>query len=657
MGMFRRLPVVRTAARHGSAVKNQLAVIEQRTAELEPGVINTLLYDSSSALEALEHLVVEMRGQDDSLANLHDHVESLHQWLEANQQTLHSSLQATVQQLAATPQVVAVQNHVTIDEFRLVVSELSRSLKWLVESEAQREQQLATVEVNPSVSPQRIETLLLQVMSRVDRMALEDQAFQERASNQWELALEQGSTLVESHRSVLDLVSTDLAEQLRSALRNDFNEDLNAGVELLSKEIGRVDDAIGAVLKTRSDAPAADWMRLEMSLRNELGGEIQRSETRVLKDLSHTKEVLSAELAARTGQIGTDLARSEMSVRDELARRTSGYNRFGDDRNDVARPSGDNGSPLLIDPALSAALHRLEATTTPLGPRLDSQQEVSVQLLSALEALKGELAGPAPKPFWDEVRSDPIEPEIALAAALAPHLRGAVAFDIGSHQGAWASALAKQGLKVIAVEANPELASALQERFADNSRVVTVASAVGDKDGVTTLMLATDTSPGKFFGDTTLFSTTRSVVPEVKEGLAFSTGPEVKTTTLSSLAKKMTKASPIALVKVDTEGTEHAVLDGLGDLRPEVLVAEFWGRGYLLNGPEPVDPELLIERMIGLGYRRWIAFVHSGDTLRARPNARSFPAEAWGNFFFFADLEPFTAALRWCDQSLANGCR
>ncbi len=651
MGIFRRLPVVRTAARHGSAVKNQLAIIEQRTAEIEPGVINTLLYDSSSALEALEHLVGEMRGQDDSLANLRDQIEGLHEWLEANQQTLQVSLQNAVQQLAPKTQVVPAQNHVTVDEFRLVVAEMNRSLKLLVEAE-----QAQPLDVAPTVSPQRIETLLLQVMSRVDRMALEDQAFQERAAIQWKQVLEQGSTLVESQQSMLGLVSTDLTEQLRSTLRSDFNEDLNAGVDLLSKEIGRVDDAVGAVLKSRSDAPATDWMRLEMSLRNELGGEIQRSETRVLKDLSHTKEVLSAELAARTGQIGTDLARSEMSVRDELARRTSGFNRFGDSRDSGARSFGDPAT-VLADPGLSEAIERLEANTTPIGPRLDSQHQLSMQLLSALEGLKSDLAGPAPTPLWDEVRSDPIEPEIALAAALAPHLRGSVSFDIGSHHGAWAKALAAQGLKVIAVEANPELATALEERFAKNPRVVTVASAVGDKDGTATLMLATDTSRGQFFGDTTLFSTTRSDPPEVELGLEFSPGPSVKTTTLANLAKRLTKTSPVALVKIDTEGTEHAVLDGMGDLRPEVLVAEFWGRGYLLNGPDPVDPEVLIERMIGLGYRRWIAFVHSGDTLRARPNARSFPAEAWGNFFFFADLEPFTVAVRWCDQSLANGCR
>ncbi len=660
MGVFRRLPGVRSAVHHGSTVKNQLAVIEKRTAELEPGVINTLLYDSSSALEALEHIVVSLRAQDDSAEMLVQHVVALQNWLQQTQASMEASVQAAVGQL----QAAAAQRGVNSgQELNAVAHRLDTVSDQLVSVQ----QHLAGSQ-DETVSAKRLEALILQVMQRVDRFAVEDQNRRGEAFEQWQGVLDQSTLLEESLLEQLNRLAegqlhvvetineldTVLVEQLRRGVRNDFNEDLGAGVDLLTKEIGRVEEVLNDSLNSRTESTTNEWIRLEMALRNELSSVLERSEQRVMKDVAHARDVLSAELNAHTGKLGGDLSRTELSVRDELGRRLA-------DKQSIGSPTLSSIGPALPDPRLIDALGRLEAKTDPLEERLAEQASLSVRLLEALQDVGsgsfGLTAAQQPKPLWDEVRSDPSDPEVALAAAVIPYVNGSLAIDVGAHVGVWSAALVEQGLRVLALEPNPKLASVLRDRFVAQRRVQVVEAAAGGARGTATLFMATDKSPGKLYGDTSLFSTLRCDAPSDEQALVFEAGPQVQCSTIAALHDEHARGAEIALMKIDTEGTGLAVLDGMEGLRPHVVACEFWGREYLLNGPNPIDPAVLIDRMIDLGYRRWIGFVHSGDELQARPNPRSFPPNAWGNLFFFDEVEPFALASRWCNQHLVNGIR
>lgn len=753
MSIFRRLPFVRKTVEHTRAITYQLSVLDERTAEIGPGVINTLVYDSASSLEALEHLVSSLRSQDISLDSLCAGMAAMQQWFvsahEVAEQARAQGLAQLVGDISANTAehlaaILAAQTEVharalsaldavPLSEFRRSSSVTQENLLSVLAAIAEKPIVEATSSEN-EVS-HRLETLLLQILSRVDRLALEEQALLQRTIEQLRVGSEKTGTVedlitsrlgevMQSQGVIEELVSgidkhvSTVGERVRQSIRHDVSEDVGAAVDLLAKEIGRLDDVLADAVKSRSDTSSSEWLRFELALRSEFSGEIQRSETRVIKDLTHARELISAELAARTGQIGTELVRSESSIRDEVSRRLADAVRDGSAHQ---RKQGERLTALHDDVAKLASLHGGIAELSDLGAatrshlidsvqqvqsRLDSvfpvlmasagldaqridsdaeiikvladlhnaaapisglvggQERFRAEVLDAMKVVRetveasllAQKSAPATPTIETGVRSNPIDPEVCLAVAVAPFLLGDLAIDVGAHRGTWTEALSNQGLRILAVEPNPSLAAELRNRFDTTPRVEVVEAALGSADGTAVLQLAQDQSLGRVFGDMTLFGTTRTSVPS-SGGLTFAAGPKVRMTTFAHLAQDSAASNSVAIAKINVQGTEHAVLDGFGLLRPEVVVSEFWGRRHLLNEPDAAEPEHMIERMIARGYRRWIGFVHLGDDLRARLNPRTFPDDCWGNLFFFAELEPFSIASRWCNQNLVGGCQ
>ncbi len=642
MSLIRRLPLVKKAVRRTVAIEEKLATLEGRTAELGPGVVNTLVYDSASSLEALEHVVATLRRQDESSLTLQAALDDLHR-------ALTSSQSALLQQVTETARLVhAPAEIVSKTEFRDAAAATRDQLATVLER--------LTVTHAPSdrsTTDSRVETLVLQVASRVDRLAVEtrtshDQSFERMKSQIDELVLAQADEA--TARMQLQEHVTKVGESVRRALRHDMSEDVSAGVELLAKEIGRLEDELSEAVKSRSDGSKSEWMRLELAIRQELSGEIQRSESRIVSDISRSREVLASDIAARTTQVGTDLARSELSIRDEFGRRFSELHVRSD------RALADRG-PVVPTPQ-GFVSEKDKATTPAAPPAIDresqfSEQPVSEQPDDALVASKpGELHGARLASRTGAVRANPIDPEVHLAAAIAPYLKANLVIDVGAHRGRWTAALVKHGLRVLAVEPNPVVAAELRKRFEQSSRVEVVESAVSATVGAAKLLLATDSSLGAVHGDTSRFSTIAS--GPVGPGLSFTEGPMVRTTTVAELAS--TSKGGVAFLKVSAAGVEFEAFRGLGNVRPEVIVAKFRGRRSLLGWPEGFDTDALIEQMIASGYRRWIGFVPSRNSLQVRVNPRTFPDDSEGHLFFIAEREVFSAATRWCDQNLMGGC-
>jgi len=135
--------------------------------------------------------------------------------------------------------------------------------------------------------------------------------------------------------------------------------------------------------------------------------------------------------------------------------------------------------------------------------------------------------------------------------------RSEVVFDIGAHVGNRARALAALGCRVIALEPQPDFARVLRVLFARNPRVEVVEAAVTGAAGEEWLSVSERTPT---------VSTTAAAWREARAqepgfgGVEWNRRVRVRTVTADSL---IAQYGVPAFIKIDVEGGEPAVLDGL----------------------------------------------------------------------------------------------
>jgi FkbM family methyltransferase len=169
--------------------------------------------------------------------------------------------------------------------------------------------------------------------------------------------------------------------------------------------------------------------------------------------------------------------------------------------------------------------------------------------------------------------------------------RGDLCFDIGAHLGDRTTHFLRLGAQVVAVEPQPRLIAGLQRRFGDNPRVFLIAAALGAAPG--RAKLAIDPA----------HPTVATLSPDYIAQAGASRGfrhvhwrerVEVEVTTLDAL---IAAHGVPAFCKIDVEGYEHAVLEGLSRPLPGLSLE------YL---PAALDPALnAIARLNRLGTYRF----------------------------------------------------
>src|SRR5713226_6059708 len=164
---------------------------------------------------------------------------------------------------------------------------------------------------------------------------------------------------------------------------------------------------------------------------------------------------------------------------------------------------------------------------------------------------------------------------------------GDLVFDIGAHAGNRVRAFASLGCRVVALEPQPDFAWLLRTFFGRSPQIVIVESAVADVCGRGWLSLSERTPTVTTL--TIAWRDARARDPDFAR-VQWNRRIEIETTTLERLIEQF---GVPAFVKIDVEGSEPAVLAGLGRPVPALSFE------YLPRALQEI--QMCLTRLIALG--------------------------------------------------------
>lgn len=225
--------------------------------------------------------------------------------------------------------------------------------------------------------------------------------------------------------------------------------------------------------------------------------------------------------------------------------------------------------------------------------------------------------------------------EIELIGVLAPHVRERFFVDVGAEKGRFAAAMFASGMRGALFEPMERHRAVLDE-LASRHGSRAYAYAIDAADGERELYIATD-SQGR---ELDYFHSLERL-----EGAAqfrHSRSRRVECRSIESLVAEGVLPAAVGILKTDTEGHDVGVLRGMGAMRPEVVLCEYFTEG-LYPGWSEAHPSLAIELMRSRGYERYVATKRSGEFEYCSASPAGFLPRQWGNLFFLRD-DLFAAA-------------
>ena len=182
-----------------------------------------------------------------------------------------------------------------------------------------------------------------------------------------------------------------------------------------------------------------------------------------------------------------------------------------------------------------------------------------------------------------------------------------------------------------AFEPHPENVKTLHRRFDTDTRVRIHENAVSDHDGVGELHVsATPTGSHLPFGHTLLKRTDT-------DEIAWEDRITVSLRSLGSLIDYGELPSRVGILKVDTEGHDLAVVQGMGALEADVVMVEHWSDLPHGLGVCPWSTAEMVETLGMRGFTHYAFIVHRGEFVTLKWDDGDVERGSMGNLIFLHD--------------------
>ena len=249
-------------------------------------------------------------------------------------------------------------------------------------------------------------------------------------------------------------------------------------------------------------------------------------------------------------------------------------------------------------------------------------------------------------------------PEVALLQHLRSFIRQRNVLDIGANTGEVSRHLLDAGYRVFAFEPCPQTYERLCERFKGVDDFSAYPQAVAAQSGKMPLYLAgagNDTAGVALDLDLSVYaSLVRHAMPE---NLLFSSSIDVAVHSLKDLHQQGTIPPDVGIVKIDAEGADIQVIEGMGEKKYQVVITEFWDAQHFFSKGQfgLLPPIVAAMRKKGYHWHTVIYRVFDG-THSTEPryycNHNRSVVHSWGNVLFFRDYSLFLQAYQWCQANL-----
>jgi FkbM family methyltransferase len=224
------------------------------------------------------------------------------------------------------------------------------------------------------------------------------------------------------------------------------------------------------------------------------------------------------------------------------------------------------------------------------------------------------------------------ETEVALLGALRGHLSSGAFVDVGAERGGLAQALLSYGYgPAHLIEPAPANVAELRRVFGERPDVEILEIAAGASDREATLYLAT-TPQGE---PQPAFHAVGS--PGDGDQYRWTADGKVLCRSLDSLLRERRIPDRVGLLKIDAEGTDLEVVQGMGTLECDALMIEFWIDMPGAVGRCPWTLEDLLELLEPNGLRRFVFVHHQASSVRLVEGVAEPGEGDYGNLVFMTD--------------------
>ncbi|WP_448676362.1 FkbM family methyltransferase [Delftia acidovorans] len=220
-----------------------------------------------------------------------------------------------------------------------------------------------------------------------------------------------------------------------------------------------------------------------------------------------------------------------------------------------------------------------------------------------------------------------------LAAYIMSRMNDAVVIDVGVERGSFIDiALGAGAMQVVAFEALPRHVEHLRTHYAREARVQICAQAVSDRFGKAAFHIAVDHEDRELdyhhtladLGDSaTVVRTTRTI--------------EVETVSLGGLFAEKKLPAKIDFLKIDTDGHDLKVLQGLQEMRPRFILAEYWDSLPETSGENLYSLADMQDWALGSGYEHCVVIRRHGALESLEWDAPWTAPGDWGNVLFIRE--------------------